>query len=291
MNTKKLFEHYLDTIYVKVDYFTYKNYKSITKTALRHLPKETEEISKKHIYTFLEEITQRYKAGYARKIIINAKVAFEIAFEDQLICQNPFEKIEPTKEEISTISPFCDDEIKIVLSGATGALKDYLGVAFFTGMRGGEILALTWDDIDFEKKTISVTKSVSNGLLKNNTKTGVDRVVPLFAKAEYFFRQLEAKRVSKWVFNRQNKDHYFGTTVFARSWSKLLLDSNIKYRSLRHTRHTFATNLVEKALKKDSDIKLVSVAKILGHSMQTLLRYYVRPIGNEHLMIDREILE
>ena len=34
-------------------------------------------------------------------------------------------------------------------------------VAIATGMRRGEMLALTWGDIDFEHKTITITKSLS----------------------------------------------------------------------------------------------------------------------------------
>src|SRR5699024_6044260 len=36
-------------------------------------------------------------------------------------------------------------------------------VAFFTGMRKGELLALTIDDIDFKKQTLRINKTVSRG--------------------------------------------------------------------------------------------------------------------------------
>ena len=38
-------------------------------------------------------------------------------------------------------------------------LKVFFNLALFGGLRRGELIALTWDDIDFENKTVSVTKS------------------------------------------------------------------------------------------------------------------------------------
>ncbi len=38
-------------------------------------------------------------------------------------------------------------------------LKVFFNLALFSGLRRGELIALTWDDIDFDNKTVSVTKS------------------------------------------------------------------------------------------------------------------------------------
>lgn len=41
--------------------------------------------------------------------------------------------------------------------------------ACYTGMRTGEVFALTWDDIDLENRTIKITKTV---YAKDKSKTG-----------------------------------------------------------------------------------------------------------------------
>lgn len=53
-----------------------------------------------------------------------------------------------------------------------------IAMAALTGMRKGELLALTFRDIDLEAGTISVTKSMRNGLI-SSPKTSVTAVVPL----------------------------------------------------------------------------------------------------------------
>lgn len=88
-----------------------------------------------------------------------------------------------------------------------------LGVFVMTmiwaGLRPGEASALTWDDIDFEKGVIHVTKSLDlkhGGVFKDTkTETG-NRDVPLFAPLrKALFR---AERNSSFVFARVNGEHY-----------------------------------------------------------------------------------
>ena len=45
-------------------------------------------------------------------------------------------------------------------------------VCFCTGLRLGEILALTWDDINFDDKTVSVNKSIRQETIFNNKGEG-----------------------------------------------------------------------------------------------------------------------
>lgn len=72
-------------------------------------------------------------------------------------------------------------------------------IGFYTGLRISEAFALTWDDIDFEKRTLSVNKQV----VKRNFGADVRKVVEKFQStlprgerqqncthSQYFFREL-----------------------------------------------------------------------------------------------------
>jgi integrase len=49
----------------------------------------------------------------------------------------------------------------------------------YTGVRLGELTAITWADIDFEKRTVRIDKSLYRGQLQRSTKSGYNRVVPI----------------------------------------------------------------------------------------------------------------
>ncbi len=64
------------------------------------------------------------------------------------------------------IFPFSKDEIKIILDKSDGYLKNFIMLMYATGIRPGEIIALNWSDISFEKKQKYISKTISLG--KNN---------------------------------------------------------------------------------------------------------------------------
>lgn len=281
-----------------------KNYLSIKEEALkpssfrvleRHFKKMSKLLPKNAKHTTLSDaikannvLAKTLAPRTHRNILINIRAVFQLAKEDGLIEKNPFAKIQNPTTQIPNISPFSKQEVQKMLEKADGYLKNFLGIAFYTGMRGGEILALTWDDIDFAKMTISISKSVTEGICYNETKTKENRTIPLFKEVLPFLEDLHDNKKCKWLFAGRGNDHYWGVASFYRKWKQLQEDCKIPYRSLRHTRHTFATKMVEKALKENSKIKLLWVSKILGHSsLQMTLQVYVRHTEGEHLKIDR----
>ena len=95
------------------------------------------------------------------------KPAFENAIIEGYIQATPFIVSFPSIKSAYEIQPFNLQEIDIILSHGENPYKNFLGVAFFTGARTGEILALEWNDIDFENKNITInpTQSIKNGTI------------------------------------------------------------------------------------------------------------------------------
>jgi integrase len=64
------------------------------------------------------------------------------------------------------------DEARAFLAAARDADAVVFEFALETGMRPGEYLALTWADIDFDRKTVRITKAVSSGLAGGGIERG-----------------------------------------------------------------------------------------------------------------------
>lgn len=79
--------------------------------------------------------------------------ALEHALKWQKIHRNPADLTEPPVPQEAEIFPLEPDELDIVLDAAAGYRDKYLyTVAAYTGMREGELLALTWANTDIDNK-------------------------------------------------------------------------------------------------------------------------------------------
>lgn len=147
----------------------------------------------------------------------------------------------------------------------------------YTGLRVGELSALKWRDIDFERKILSVNKAVvvvydystkpkkRTLTVQDTTKSGKPRIIPLNKKA------IEILETQRSIYGGDNDCFIVnGTkqipdkTVIANSYGKIARAAKIPNPSGIHTlRHTFASS----AIRKGVDIKVVS--EILGHASVT----------------------
>ena len=264
----------------------------IQKSSFSHvekLPKDAEKITTADTQKWMAQLEKSLAPTTIKRVVLCWRRACEQAIEKGHIEKNPFAKVRRPKIGRSKTNPFTKEEIEAMLSKATGRLESYLAFAFYTGARCCEILALKWTDIDLDSMTISITKSLVDGLVKNQTKTGEDRIVPIFAPLLPYIAALEKERDCDWVFS-QKRDHLFGSiSLFGNGkWRKFLADCGIPYRSARHTRHTFATHMVERAARGEIPLKWVS--QILGHAnLDMTIKVYARFIKDEHLGIDRRL--
>ena len=199
---------------------------------------------------------------------------------------NPCEGItlpEQKRKESSDIRFFTDEERKLIVNEATrkfsnGVSAYRLGWAYvlllYSGLRVGELCALTWKDIDFEERTIKVYKNAveyaerddngkSRSVLKtqNSTKTRSGmRTLPMTQKA--FDALSELHKVTgkyEYIITSSNGQRIRPSRL-GQTFS-LILSAIDMYRVGLHTlRHTFATML----FNNGCEVKVVS--DLLGHS-------------------------
>lgn len=156
----------------------------------------------------------------------------------------------------------------------------------YTGMRPGEAVALTWDDVDFESHQILINKAAESGvdhkIKAPKTDAGV-RIVPMVPQLESILSEIQ-KESGPVFTNRWGNQHTRNS--FERTWRAILREMDIAngamvYRNqiIKSTltddlvpyclRHTFATDL-EKA-----EVPINVAKEIVGHSdIQTTANIY-----------------
>lgn len=152
-------------------------------------------------------------------------------------------------------------------------------LCLYTGLRIGELLALTWNDIDFAKSTLSVTKSCHDGYINSKHCVIIDtpktqnstRQIPLSKPLINLLKQLRKNTQSKYIISHNNKPILVRS--YQRTFELLLKKLNIQHKGFHALRHTFAT----RALECGMDVK--SLSEILGHKNTTItLNRYVHSL-------------
>ena len=153
------------------------------------------------------------------------------------------------------------------------------------GMRQGEVLALTFADIDWDRRTISINKTVNSlpgqGVVVGAPKSHSGRrTLPLDDETFLALYQLRQERsgdeLSALLFPRPDGKHQEASADY-RAWKRLLTISRVRHVSLHGARHAAATLLIT------SGVDVRSVQILLGHSSPAFtLATYVHP-SPEHL--------
>lgn len=194
------------------------------------------------------------------------------AQEDEIVDKNPFDLVRIPKIEPTTIYPFSIEDIQKILSVTTGWVQNFIALAFFTGARSGEMIGLRWEDIDFKSKQIFIQRSIKMGEISvPKTASSIRSIDMLETLVPYLEAQYELTGSKKsYVFLNDQDEHIYDIKrVRNTHWKKALKTAELEYRPIYHTRHTFATVMLE----NNEDILWVS--NMLGHvnSTMTLSKY------------------
>ncbi|HHO0513232.1 TPA: tyrosine-type recombinase/integrase [Staphylococcus aureus] len=148
-----------------------------------------------------------------KAIRIYTSNVFEYAVNLKIITENPFKHTkQPRKKETpqeDSYVYYSRDELQTFLSFVEDNLVDYaiFRTLAFTGFRRGELMALTWNDINFEKKTITINKTCARG---NNYKPIIQ---PHKTKSSYRTISVDDKTLSilkQWKVQQRTESLKFG---------------------------------------------------------------------------------
>lgn len=205
---------------------------------------------------------------------------FNYAYQNEYIDKNPFtlvtkqSKLFKVNTKDNSKKYYTKSEVQQMIDEASGWFKVYLITVLHTGMRSGESLALQWGDVDYEKETITIQRSIRRGVLKNTTKTNTIRVIDMPKPVKDALLEMQQNPISQlWIFpNPETKLPFYEPAPITHSYLKPLLQRlGIEYKTLYACRHSFASICVA------NNIPLTYVQRQLGHSkLSTTMDFYVK---------------
>jgi integrase len=227
------------------------------------------------VETFISELG--CSAKRINNVLVPMRGVFRLAEKSGIISTNIMKMVENRRTEKPQINPMSLDEVNAFLAKVNPYYRPFFEVAFFTGMRGGEMSALKWVNVDFEKKVIRIVETRVYGVEGMPKTSGSYRYVDILPMTMRALKDQAAssKLKSPYVFLNEEGKPIEVETLRKNAWSKGLKHAKIPYRPMIQTRHTFATLMIL------SGENLGWVQKMMGHkSLKMIINNYFSHIPN-----------
>ena len=234
-----------------------------------------------------EKVIKIYSQNTIDKLYTMLKRGFKIAFSERIILFNLMDnenlKKPKAKKELTKVEALSIEEQKnlvSILENSTYKYRDIILLALFTGMRIGEVLAITNNNIDLKDNTIPVERTLTRDkndkvILGNTTKTKKGkRTIYLSNNAISVLKRITLSNTVTNIYNLIFYDYEKNTFITPTEINCFLKRLNEKYKFCDHIhthmlRHTFATRCIESGMSANV------LKEILGHEkIQTTLDTY-----------------
>lgn len=259
-----------------------KDFTNVSRCIDRNLPTKTLDGA----VTIRDWLVANKSSSAAKRILTQLNACCEWAVKSQLIKLNPFEgmstdiKIPKGSKEDGDINPFSIFERDQIIAAfqSNQNYKHYASLIeflFYTGCRPSEAVALQWKHISKDFSSIRFEQAVvisQSGLTcKPGLKTQKRRIFPVNARLANFLKSIKTSKMTSEakVFPSPEGKWIDVHNLAQRAWKTVLSTlSEIEYRKLYQTRHTFIT------LALDNKMDVKDVAKLVGNSPEIIYRHY-----------------
>lgn len=210
-------------------------------------------------------LTQGLSGTTVRYVHNNLHRALAVAVRQQLMSRNPADCVEPPVIERYEAATLNDEQIRRLLVACRGTeIYTPVLLAVTLGLRRGEVLGLQWQDIDWQRSTLSVRRSASfrdGGMVMGATKTRSSRrtlLLPSGVACE--LKEIGKGRASGQPVCCRADGSIMTTNALYHQFAEVLEQSKLPHIRFHDLRHTYATLM----LRNGVPAKIAS--SILGHS-------------------------
>lgn len=259
-----------------------------------------------HCKKVLKQMDKKYAGSTIKQTYITMGTMFKAALMNDIIKKHPMNGVRYSKpiRAVDDINFLTVEEQKIFLDTAKSS-HNYRQYALIleTGLRTGELIGLTWDNIDWKNRTLSVIKTLEFRYSQKYWRAGPPktqtsyRTIPLTDRAYNILKELYEERTTRkeadllnqtleytdrktgraaklvmrdlvfinWRTGEPTKNSSYDTHLY-----KLCDTAGIKRFCMHTLRHTFATRAIEYGVQPKC------LQKLLGHSsIKTTMDRYV----------------
>jgi len=195
------------------------------------------------------------------------KSAFEFAIDEKRLDENPIRTLAPYRVPPKRVQYWEKEELEEIFNAAPVGYRDAYEFLSLTGLRKGELIHLTWNDVRLGDNPHIMIQPKPDW----EPKTSTQRMIPLHPRAVQLIEKQDMSDKHNYVFKapqggKIHPDHILRN--LKTTLDKLRLEGNLhKFRS------SFASHLVM------ANVGIETVSKLLGHSniLMTMKYAYLAP--------------
>ena len=257
---------------------TYNNYKGYLKNHLRDSlgRKKLNSIKPLDIRKLMyEKVNQGLSNQTVNHIIKFIGAVFQKMINDEILFRNPAAKVKKLKLNRKKFKILETEQIKLALDTAEEYFPDFyplLFTAIFTGMRQGELIALTWDKIDWKNKQIIVNCSYNLGEITTPKSEHSVRRIDMSEKLMNVLIEWQKKCPKSdlnLIFPNQAGNYTDPNNLTKRKFYYVLQLAELERIRFHDLRHTYASLLISQ------NVPIKYIQNQLGHgSIQVTMDTY-----------------
>ncbi|MGE6379023.1 tyrosine-type recombinase/integrase [Peribacillus muralis] len=238
--------------------------------------KKIDKITPKNIMAYQNKIIDLYSPDFLKKIHTTLSAIFNFAIKFHGHTTNPARITGNFEVESNKRMNYWEfEEFKQFIEVVNDPMyKAFFSTLYYSGARKGELLALTWGDVDFDEKTININKTEYNRQITKPKTKASNRtillpsfVMDLLNKIKKNAEETAPIKISYVVFGEYHDS--ISTTTLDRRYANYINESGVNKILLHEFRHSHASYLINKGVSP------LVVAQRLGHSdVATTLNTY-----------------
>lgn len=247
-------------------------------------------IKKIHVQKFINEKAKELKPSTTESLYTILRATFSKAVEWEIIKDNPCRKITLPKVERKNYTELLSaveisDLINAIENEKNEIYRIIFLIALYCGLRQGEILGLTVNDINLTENYINVNKQYVAYIKDNKSVHEIADTKTTNSVRKVFMPEIVGNALKKYISNMKTiniKEQYlfinkktnqiYDHNAVYRRFKKMLKENNLKEITFHDLRHLQATMLI------NSGANVVVVAKRLGDTVETVSNTYLHSI-------------
>lgn len=247
-------------------------------------------IKKIHVQKFINEKSEKLKPSSLERLFAILNSTFSKAVDWEIIKESPCKKISLPKIDTKNYNELLSakeisDLIDAIENEESELYKTIFQLALYCGIRQGEILGLTIEDINFNENYIKIDKQYLAYLENNKLIHKISDTKTTNSIRKVFMPEIVHNSLKKYItnmktiniknqflfINKKTNEIYDHNAVYRR-FKKMLKENELREITFHDLRHLHATMMI------NSGVNVVVVARRLGDTVETVSDTYLHSI-------------